>query len=104
MSSTPQVYRIDGSKIATPADFYVEIGRAVNGPGGYFGNNLDALEDCLRGGFGTPDDGDFVFDWEHSDESRKALSNNGAESTDGSSAMTRIADVFRDVHVPLRLR
>ena len=40
-------------------DFYREIGSAVNGPGGYFGRNLDALADCLRGGFGTPDDRPF---------------------------------------------
>ena len=32
------------------------MGEAVNGPGGYFGRNLDAFADCLRGGFGTPDD------------------------------------------------
>lgn len=29
------------------------IGEAINGPGGYFGWNLDALHDCLRGGFGA---------------------------------------------------
>ncbi|WP_258050236.1 barstar family protein [Streptomyces finlayi] len=31
----------------------------MNGPGGYFGRNLDAFADCLSGGTGTPDDGDF---------------------------------------------
>ncbi len=34
--------------------------------------NLDAFNDILRGGFGTPDGG-FVFEWLHSDESRSAL-------------------------------
>jgi RNAse (barnase) inhibitor barstar len=56
-----KTYRIDGSRISSPPDFYAEIGRAVNGDGGYFGSNLDALADCLRGGFGTPDDGGFRF-------------------------------------------
>ena len=52
-----KTYRIDGSRITSTSDFYAEIGRAVNGDGGYFGSNLDALADCLRGGFGTPEDG-----------------------------------------------
>ncbi|KWX24139.1 MULTISPECIES: barstar family protein [Mycolicibacterium] len=56
-----KTYRIDGAKVASKADFFTEIGRAVNGDGGYFGSNLDALADCLRGGFGTPDDGGFRF-------------------------------------------
>lgn len=56
-----KTYRIDGSKVASKADFFTEIGRAVNGDGGYFGSNLDALADCLRGGFGTPEDGGFRF-------------------------------------------
>ncbi len=33
--------------------FYCAIGEAINGPGGYFGWNLDALADCLGGGFGA---------------------------------------------------
>lgn len=56
-----KTYLIDGSRIASKADFFTEIGRAVNGDGGYFGSNLDALADCLRGGFGTPDEGGFRF-------------------------------------------
>ncbi|MFD9242801.1 barstar family protein [Streptomyces sp. NPDC059556] len=28
-------------------------GEAVNGPGGYFGWNLDALDDCFFGGWGA---------------------------------------------------
>ncbi len=56
-----KTYRLDGSRINSTADFYAEIGRAVNGDGGYFGSNLDALADCLRGGFGTPEDSGFRF-------------------------------------------
>lgn len=56
-----KIYRIDGTRIASKPDFYAEIGRSVNGDGGYFGSNLDALADCLRGGFGTPDEGGFRF-------------------------------------------
>lgn len=56
-----KTYRIDGARIRSKADLFTEIGRAVNGDGGYFGSNLDALADCLRGGFGTPDEGGFRF-------------------------------------------
>ena len=56
-----KTYRIDGSKVRSKADFFTEVGRAVNGDGGYFGTNLDALADCLRGGFGTPEEGGFRF-------------------------------------------
>jgi hypothetical protein len=56
-----KTYQIDGTKVASKADLFTEIGRAVNGEGGYFGSNLDALADCLRGGYGTPDDGKFRF-------------------------------------------
>ena len=54
-------------------DFWREIGRAINGPGGYFGSNLDALIDCLRGGFGTPDE-PYEIRWVDSSKSREALS------------------------------
>ncbi|MUL82768.1 MULTISPECIES: barstar family protein [unclassified Mycolicibacterium] len=56
-----KTYRIDGTKVASKSGFFTEIGRAVNGDGGYFGSNLDALADCLRGGFGTPEDRKFRF-------------------------------------------
>ncbi len=49
------------------------MGEAVNGPGGYFGRNLDAFADCHSGGFGTPDDGDFVVEWRDHEESRAHL-------------------------------
>lgn len=91
-SRPPVVFRIDGRKIRSAKDFYREIGRAVNGPGGYFGRNLDALADCLRGGFGTPDDRPFAFDWQHGETS--------AEHLDGR-FLDAVRDVFDEAGVPL---
>lgn len=54
-------------------DFWVAIGEAVNGPGGYFASNLDALHDALLGRMGQPEDGRCTFVWEDSDASRRAL-------------------------------
>lgn len=99
-SEVPVVYRIDGRKIKSPRDFYRVIGRAVNGRGGYFGRNLDALADCLRGGFGTPDDRPYEFEWLHSDLSRHRLEDvrYGARSF-----FDEVVEVFEDAAVRLTL-
>ncbi|MBZ4256823.1 ribonuclease inhibitor, partial [Mycobacterium tuberculosis] len=34
-----KTYRGDGSKVSSKADFFAELGRAVNGDDGYFGSN-----------------------------------------------------------------
>ncbi len=100
-SIEPQVFRIDGRKIKSVNDFYREIGRSVNGPGGYFGRNLDALADCLRGGFGTPEERPYEFVWEHSAASRRHLT----EGRRGRGTFVdEVIDVFDDVGVPLTMR
>jgi len=97
----PVVFRIDGRKIKSANDFYREIGTAVNGPGGYFGRNLDALADCLRGGFGTPDNRPYEFEWQHSALSRHYLKDvrRGQRTL-----FDAIQDVFNDAGVTLNLK
>lgn len=46
------VVHLDGGQISTKSGFYCALGEAVNGPGGYFGSNLDALADCISSSFG----------------------------------------------------
>jgi RNAse (barnase) inhibitor barstar len=46
-------YHLDGLNVTDLAGFYCAIGEAINGPGGYFGWNADALHDCLIGGWGA---------------------------------------------------
>ena len=41
-------------------------------PDAQWGRNLDAFNDILRGGFGTPDDG-FILRWLNHDVSRRRL-------------------------------
>ena len=64
-------YDLDGRFVTDVEGFYCAIGEAINGPGGYFGWNLDALVDCLRGRFGarTP----FRLVWHHSVVAREHL-------------------------------
>ncbi|MBB5940286.1 barstar family protein [Streptomyces zagrosensis] len=45
-------YELDGRYITDEPALYLALGEAVNGPGGYFGGCLAALDDCLRGTFG----------------------------------------------------
>lgn len=47
-----EVVHLDGGQISTKSGFYCALGEAVNGPGGYFGSNLDALADCISSSFG----------------------------------------------------
>jgi RNAse (barnase) inhibitor barstar len=69
---TKQTYEIDGRRFSTLEEFYDEISRVLI-PGAEWGHNLDAFNDILRGGFGTPDGG-FVLRWVNSDVSREHLS------------------------------
>jgi RNAse (barnase) inhibitor barstar len=65
------VYQIDGNNFSTLKEFYAEISRVLI-PGASWGHNLDAFNDILRGGFGTPEGG-FILRWKNSKESRQRL-------------------------------
>jgi RNAse (barnase) inhibitor barstar len=64
-------YEIDGSRFSTLEGFFEEISSVLI-PGTDWGKNLDAFNDILRGGFGTPDDG-FILKWKNSNLSRERL-------------------------------
>ncbi|MFB6635597.1 barstar family protein [Streptomyces sp. NPDC056362] len=64
-------FALDGRHIVDRDSFYCAIGEAVNGPGGYFGWNLDALDDCLSGGWGAT--APFTLYWDSSAEARARL-------------------------------
>ena len=100
-SDLPVTFRLEGRKIKSVKDFYRELGRSVNGRGGYFGQNLDALADCLRGGFGTPEDRPFEFEWQHSALSQRHLKD---EQRGQRTFFDAVLDVFDDAGVTLHLR
>lgn len=64
-------YVIDGRRFSTLEDFFKEVGNALI-PNVPWGRNLDAFNDVLRGGFGTPGGG-FRIRWTHHVESRRRL-------------------------------
>jgi RNAse (barnase) inhibitor barstar len=60
MAPKPTI-RIDGLQFSTLEGFFQHFAeRALDGS--TWGHNLDAFNDVLRGGFGTPEDG-FVIEW-----------------------------------------
>jgi len=90
-----KTFTVRGTRIHSRADLFTELGHAVGGPGGYFGSNLDALADCLGGGYGTPDDEPFRFVLSDSAKARKALD---------SRTWTGLLDVFDSAGIDLVLR
>ena len=90
-----KTFTVRGARIHSRADLFTELGHAVNGAGGYFGSNLDALADCLGGGFGTPDDEPFRFVLTDSAKAKKALD---------SHTWTVLLDVFDGAGIDLVLR
>lgn len=62
---------IDGTSIEDLASFFCAMGEAVNGPGGYYGWNFQALADCLDGGCGAR--APFVLRWSEFDIAQSSL-------------------------------
>ena len=65
------VYEIDGARFHSLDEFYDEVS-AVLAPGASWGRSLDAFNDILRGGFGTPEGG-FEIRWKNHAMSRSRL-------------------------------
>ncbi|MEU1202259.1 barstar family protein [Streptomyces sp. NPDC005813] len=64
-------HHLDGRHVTDEHGFFCALGEAVNGPGGYFGRDLDTLDECLRGGWGTA--WPFTLVWHDADVARARL-------------------------------
>ncbi len=64
-------YDLDGNRITGLASFFEVFAEMVNGPGGYFGQNMTGWNDCLYGGYGMEYPCE-IF-WNNSEQSRKYL-------------------------------
>ncbi|MGM9383125.1 barstar family protein [Streptomyces antibioticus] len=85
------MFTLDGRHITDEDSFYCAIGEAVNGPGGYFGWNLAALDDCLRGGWGAT--APFTLRWDSSAKTRAQL----AERLPVSDRETTVFDLILEI-------
>lgn len=70
-STTKKIYTVDGRRFSTLAECAVEFTQVL-GLTMPWNGHLDAFNDFLNGGFGTPDEG-FVLIWQRSDLSRQRL-------------------------------
>jgi RNAse (barnase) inhibitor barstar len=66
-----KTYEIDGHDFSTLEGFYDQISQIVI-PGATWRRSLDAFNDILWGGFGTPVEG-FVLRWKNHEVSRERL-------------------------------
>ncbi|WP_205718762.1 barstar family protein [Actinomadura sp. WMMA1423] len=64
-------FHLDGRFVTDIEGFYCALGEAINGPGGYFGWNLDGLADCLCGKYGAT--APFRLVWHDSAVARRHL-------------------------------
>ena len=69
MPTEKRIYEIDGANFATLDEFFEEISKKLV-PEVKWGRNLDAFNDLLRGGFGTPSEG-FILRWNNCGISRE---------------------------------
>ncbi|MFI6787396.1 barstar family protein [Nonomuraea sp. NPDC050383] len=97
-----RTYHLDGAHVTDETSFYLAAGEAINGPGGYFGWNLDALNDCLCGGFGatTP----FTLIWSDSQAARQSLTVILEEMDDAPTLFEIIQTIFAERGVEVVLR
>jgi RNAse (barnase) inhibitor barstar len=66
-----EIYEIDGERFSTLEEFYDEIDNVMHlSAWGFGGDLLDAFNDILRGGFGTPKEG-FTIRWKNHNISRE---------------------------------
>ncbi|MCU0702094.1 MAG: barstar family protein [Myxococcaceae bacterium] len=66
------VYELDGARVQGLSGLWDEVERVLLPPGTRWGRSLDAFNDVLRGGFGTPDEG-FVLRIVSAGQLREAL-------------------------------
>lgn len=63
--------QIDGNDFHNLDGFFCTLGEEINGIAGYFGRNIGALSDCLRGEFGVKSFSEMV--WKNHKRSKKIL-------------------------------
>jgi RNAse (barnase) inhibitor barstar len=97
-----RVFTLDGQQVVDADSFYCALGEAINGPGGYFGWNLAAVDDCLGGGFGARPP--FTLEWQNSGIARSRLVNNQARNRDTRALFDVLLEIFADHDIDVLLR
>ncbi|MFG2987386.1 barstar family protein [Streptomyces sp. NPDC048258] len=93
---------MDGQQVVDEDSFYCALGEAVNGPGGYFGWYLSALDGCLRGRWGVAPP--FTLEWHHSEVARSRLIKHDTIHGDTVTLFDILLEIFGDHGVEVILR
>ncbi|MES4900952.1 MULTISPECIES: barstar family protein [unclassified Streptomyces] len=96
-----RVYEVDGRHITDVPGLYLALGEAMRGPGGYFGGNADALDDCLCGGFGVTTPCTLV--WHDAQVARRSLQRVLDSQGEPYSYFDLVLEVLRERRVEVRL-
>jgi RNAse (barnase) inhibitor barstar len=86
------IIQIDGENFHNLDEFYCTLGEEVHGIAGYFGRQIYALYDCLRGDFGVKSIAEIT--WHNHERSKKLLKKNFDE----------IIDLFKEFHIKIILK
>ncbi|MER6916125.1 barstar family protein [Streptomyces sp. NPDC000594] len=96
------VFTLDGRQVVDADSFCCALGEAINGPGGYFGRNLSAVDDCLRGGFGAGPP--FTLEWRDSGAATALLLSDRPRDRDTRAFFEVLLEIFADRGVDVLLR
>ncbi|MFK0258534.1 hypothetical protein [Streptomyces sp. NPDC090445] len=94
-------YVLDGRRITDGPSLYLALGEAVNGPGGYFGGCLAAVDDCLGGTFGYSAPATLV--WEDAATAREHLSRVLAPDGEPYDLFAEVLEVLAEGRMSVRL-
>ncbi len=97
-----QVFTLDGRQCVDVDSFYCALGEAINGPGGYFGWTLDALVDCLRGGWGATSP--FTLQWQYSAVARARLAELRATGEGEAILFDLLLEIFQEQGIQVILQ
>lgn len=86
------IIEIDGDHFNNLDEFFCSLGEEINGVAGYFGRNISALYDCLRGDFGV--ESIRKLTWKNHQKSKKLFK----------SKFNEILQTFEDFDVEINLQ
>lgn len=98
----PPVFHLDGTEITDEPSLWASLGAALHAPDGYYGSNLDALADCLRGGYGP--EPPFVLVWHASALAPGRLDRRVLVGGREGTYFEAVLDVLREGGATVRLR
>lgn len=86
------IIEINGNHFNNLDEFFCRLGEEINGVAGYFGRNIPALYDCMRGGFGV--NSIEKLTWKNHQKSKKLFK----------SKFIEILQIFEDFDVEINLQ